>query len=136
MNVYNFDSGSGLEDIVRDQLRAMLPSRYSIRAATLNDRKGQSAGDFDLVIANDDWFPAIKAGATPASRKVHLPIEAAYAVIEVKQTLTAKTLDDAMAKLVSANRLNKPLAGSKRITRIAGFRDTQPSRATCCILLL
>jgi hypothetical protein len=116
MNIHNFDAGSGIEDIVRDELRAILPLRYGVRAGTINDRGGKTAGDFEVVISNDDWFPAVKAGATLSSRRVHLPIEAVYSVIEVKQTLIPATLDSAMQKLVLVHRLHRPLAGTSRIT--------------------
>jgi hypothetical protein len=116
MNIQNFDSGSGTEDIVRENLRSLLPLRYGVHAATLDDRNGQTAGDFDVVVTNDHWFPAIKPGATQTSRRVHRPIEALYAVVEVKETLNASTLDQAMKKLVTANRLRRPYTGYSRIT--------------------
>ena len=68
-----------------------------------------------MVIFNDYWFPAVKSGPTQESRKVYLPIEGVYAVLEAKQSLTAKSLDDAMRKLVVCHRLFRPSAPYDRL---------------------
>jgi hypothetical protein len=112
----SFDSGLGVEDIVRRELREICPKRYSIRAGVISDRFGKTAGDVDVVIFNDLWFPAIKAGATEESRRIHFPIEGVYAICEVKQTLGYKTLDAALEKLVKCHRLHRPLALEGRLT--------------------
>ena len=107
-NINNFDSGPGLEDFVRQQLSSVLPDRYSVDAGVVNDRDGRTAGDYDIVIRNRIWTPAVKLGMTPSSRRFHYPIEAVYSAIEVKQTLGFSELDEAMEKLVKLSRLNRP----------------------------
>ena len=108
MNVDNFDSGIGLEDIVREEFRKLCPSRYSITSGVINDRDGKTGGDFDLIIFNELWFPQVKAGATAESRRAHFPIDGIYAVGEIKQTLDFQSLDSAMRKLVICHRLKRP----------------------------
>jgi hypothetical protein len=108
MGIDNFDSGLPLEEIVRAGFQRLLPHRYSTRQGVLVDRLGQSAGECDVVFFNDLWFPAVKVGSTPQSRRTYLPIEGVYAVGEVKQTLSYQTLDAAMEKLVTAHRLHRP----------------------------
>ena len=115
-NIDNFDSGSGLEDIVRRQLSELLPSRYSVDAGVVNDRNGLTAGDYEILIRNGIWSPAIKLGATPASRRFHYSVESIYSAIEVKQTLGYGQLDKAMEKLVKVSRLNRPLQQYGHIT--------------------
>jgi hypothetical protein len=115
MSIHNFDSGLPVEEIVRGSLRQLLPLRYSVRAGVLVDRQGLSAGDCDLVIFNDLWFPTVKSGPTPESRRTYLPIEGAYAVGEVKQRLDEDTLDSAMQKLVTAHRLHRPSTHRHRL---------------------
>lgn len=107
MGINNFDSGLPLEEIVRAGLQRLLPHRYSVRHGVLVDGRGESAGDCDIVLFNELWFPAVKAGPMPHSRRTYLPIEGAYAVGEVKQTLSEATLDAAMEKLVIAHRLQR-----------------------------
>ena len=123
-NIDNFDSGPGVEDIVRRTLAELMPGRYQITSGTLNDCLGRTAGDSEVVVFNSTWFPAVKSGATDESRKRHLPIEGCYATLEVKQTLTDKTLDEAAEKLVTASRLFRPWASDDQITenRILGTR--------------
>ncbi len=106
MNIDNFDSGPGFEDILREEMARLLPDRYSVRAGVVSDSEGLSAGDCDVVIYNSTWFPAIKAGATEHSRRWHYPIEGVYGVLEAKQSLSAETLEAAMQKLVTVSRLH------------------------------
>jgi len=106
-NLHNFDAGVSVEDIVRDELTALLPSRYAASAGVISDRTGASAGEHDLVVRDGTWSPVIKPRATSGSRRIHLPIESVYAVSEVKQTLDFDALDQAMRKLVVVSRLNR-----------------------------
>ncbi len=105
MNIDNFDSGPGVEDIFREELARILPSRYAVRAGVLSNRDGNTAGDCDVLIFNDTWFPSIKAGATEQSRRWHYPIEGVYGALEIKQSLSSGSLDAAMEKLVTCSRL-------------------------------
>ena len=107
-NLYNFDSGPGVEDIVREELANLLPDRYSVECGVVNDRHGQTAGDCDLVIRDRTWSPAIKLGATSNSRRFHFPAEGVYATAEIKQTLGFDQLDEAMEKLVTLSMLERP----------------------------
>lgn len=114
-NENSYDSGWTVEEIVRQALIELLPKRYAVRAASISDSKGFSAGDFDVAIYNDIWFPAIKSGPTAESRKMYLPIEGVYAVLEIKQTLTLRSLEDAMRKLVTCHRLFRPSSSCDRM---------------------
>ena len=106
-SIDNFDSGLGLEDIVRQELSKLLPDRYSVDVGVVNDRDGRTAGDCDVLITNRMWAPVVKLGATPESRRVHFPIEGIYSVVEIKRTLGFEELDNAMEKLVKVSRLNR-----------------------------
>ena len=107
-NINNFDSGSGVEDIIREEVANLLPRRYSVDYGVVNDQNGRTAGDCDLVIRDRIWSPAIKLGATKRSRRYHFPIEGIYSAVEIKQTLGFQELDDAMKKLVTLARLDRP----------------------------
>ncbi|MFB9628949.1 DUF6602 domain-containing protein [Nonomuraea helvata] len=114
-NEQNFDSGWAVEEIMRQVLRELLPRRYAVQAASISDSKGYSAGDCDVAIFNDFWFPVVKSGPTADSRKVYLPIEGVYAVLEIKQTLTPSSLKSAMQKLVTCHRLFRPPSSCDRL---------------------
>ncbi len=103
-----FDSGIAFEEIFREALSKLLPKRYTIACGTVNDSKGFTAGDCDVLIFNDLWFSKVKDSLVKDSRKVIYPIEGIYAVGEVKQTLGKRTLDQAMEKLVTCHRLHRP----------------------------
>lgn len=82
----------------------------------INDANGATVGDCDVLIYNGIWAPVIKLGATEESRRIHFPIEAIYAIAEIKQTLTYRVLDRAMEKLVTAARLDRPNSFYGQIT--------------------
>ncbi len=113
--VDNFDSGAGIEDIFRQELSYLLPKRYSVHSGVLDARHGRTAGDCDVIVYNDLWFPFVHAGATEASRRFHFPIEGAYAVAEIKSSFCFRSLDDAMQKLVTCHRLHRPVTQSDRV---------------------
>lgn len=115
MNIDNFDSGTGIEDIVRDELKCVLPTRYAVDSGVVVDRNGMTSGDCDCVIWNDIWFPKVKSGAAGFSRRAFYPIEGVYAVGEIKQQLNYTTLDDAMEKLVVSHRLKRPKTCANRL---------------------
>ena len=106
-NIQNFDSGPGVEDIVREELANLLPQRYSADAGVVSDRRGNTAGDVDMVVRDHIWSPVIRHGATAQSRRRHFAIEGIYAALEIKQTLGFRQLDDAMQKLVILSRLDR-----------------------------
>lgn len=129
-NEQNFDSGPAVEEIVREELGQILPRRYGVHAGSLSNRNGWSAGDCDVVIFNDHWFPSIKPPATAESRRVHYPIEGTFGVMEVKQSLTPATLDQAMSKLVAVSRLEVERAPERvvenRVDAALEQSDAQP----------
>ena len=107
-NIDNYDSGPGVEDIVRQELSKLMPRRYCVDAGVVNDQKGNTAGDIDVVVRDQTWTTAVKLEATSQSRRSHFPFEAIYAAVEVKQTLGFQQLDVAMEKLVTLSRLCRP----------------------------
>lgn len=115
-SIDTFDSGLATEDIIRDSIQSILPSRYHVTSGTVVDASGLTAGDMDIVIFNSHWFPEIHAAATAKTRKKLLPFEGVYAVGEVKQTLTQKSLDAAMHKLVTCHRLTRAPSSGGRIS--------------------
>ena len=106
-NVHNFDSGSGVEDVIREEFSHLLPQRYSVNPGIVNDSLGNTAGDCDMLIRDHTWSPAIKPGATSQSRRFHFPIEGVYAASEFKQSLGFEQLDEAMKKLATLARLDR-----------------------------
>src|SRR5258705_1252356 len=80
LNIDNFDSGQGIEDIIREEFAKILPQRYFVTKGVVNDRNGFTAGDQDMIIFNSFRFPYLKSGATPDSRRAHFPIEGVYSI--------------------------------------------------------
>ncbi|HNB25404.1 MAG TPA: hypothetical protein PLR41_00455 [Alphaproteobacteria bacterium] len=113
--VDGFDSGLPFESAVRREIGNLLPNRYSVTKGHVLDRAGNSAGDCDIAIFNGDWCSTLEGELSGSSAKTLLPIEGVYAIGEVKQTLSSKTLDEAMEKLVSCQRLRRPRTFAHRL---------------------
>ncbi|OBG68948.1 hypothetical protein A5703_09925 [Mycobacterium sp. E188] len=116
MGQYNFSAGLPIEAIFREELAKILPRRYEVTCGAVSDRDGNTAGDCDVVIFNDTWFPLIKPPPTTTDRQRVMPVEGAYAVLEVKQSLSISVLDAAMAKLVTCSRLRRPVVPRSQVT--------------------
>lgn len=106
-NIDNYDSGPGVEDFCRSQIKQLLPTRYEAMPGVVISQSGLTCGDCDITIVNNMWLPFVKYGATDESRRIHIPIEAVYSIIEVKQTLTEASLDEAMKKIVMYKRMER-----------------------------
>lgn len=114
-NINNFDAGPGIEDIVREQFRMLLPDRYAVTPGVVIDGSGDNCGECDLILANRFWESLLKYGATDESRRIHVPVEAVYSIVEIKQTLTEDSLDEAMKKIVMYKRLERDRAEYGRL---------------------
>lgn len=130
MNIQNFDSGPGFEDLVRDELSRILPDRYSVHPGVVSNSDGLSAGECDVVLYNSTWFSAIKAGATEASRRWHYPVEGVYGVLEVKQSLTDDVLEKGLQKLVQFSRLEgrNPPSRTRFVENRSSLMPDEPVR--------
>lgn len=112
-NINNFDSGLVIEKTIRDSIIRLLPGRYKIHKGIINDREGKTSGEHDIVIFNDFWFPYL-TGNSDESDRLFFPIEGVYAIGEVKQKLTIESLDSGLKKLITAQRLKRPIVGDNR----------------------
>jgi len=85
---HGFDYGPEFEVALCKVFNAMLPDRYGVCRGYVVDQNSNIAGD-DIVIYERARFPTIAVrDAGDFSRKEYIPIEATYAYIEAKHTLT------------------------------------------------
>lgn len=86
--IHNFDHGIEFEIALCTMLRKVLPQKYGICrgfAVTIDDKY---AGD-DIIIYDRERFSALRLlDQEDYSRKQYIPIEAVYAYIEAKNTLS------------------------------------------------
>lgn len=111
--VDNFDSGLPFESMVRKELARLMPRRYSVTSGYLMDSNGRTAGHCDFLAFNETWFSPVKS--SEEKNREYLPVEGAYAVGEIKQTISLSTLDEALEKLVKCHRLSRPRTYAHRI---------------------
>jgi hypothetical protein len=111
-----FNSGVPVEDLLREAIQELLPTRYETTTGSVVDARGFTAGEMDVVVFNPYWFPHVHTSSTAGGKRRLLPFEGVYAVGEIKQTLTERSLDEAMEKLVACHRLKRSSTSRSRIT--------------------
>ena len=81
-----------------------LPRRYRVSKGLVIDSAGGRSDEIDLIIHDRQYSPFLlnlNLGA------LYIPAESVYAVFEVKQDLSARTVDYAIAKAASVRRLKR-----------------------------
>lgn len=86
-----------------DLLRQYLPKRYAINSAIVIDSNGLSSDQIDIVIYDNQYTPTL------LDQKSHkyIPVEAVYAIFEVKPTINKHYLEYAGAKAESVRVLER-----------------------------
>ncbi|TAJ10755.1 hypothetical protein DMA11_18550 [Marinilabiliaceae bacterium JC017] len=101
---YNFDYGDEFEIAICHILRAFLPEKYGVCRGVVVDRDGNKEGD-DIVIYDKIKHPTINLYNEDYSRKENIPIEAVYAYIEAKHTITLTQFDKALEQVKKIKRI-------------------------------
>ena len=80
-----------------------LPTRYSVSSGFVLDSRGRSSQQIDVVIYDRQYTFRI----FNRHRQLYVPAESVYAVFEVKQSLNARSLQDAGLKAASVRSLHR-----------------------------
>lgn len=116
--VNNFDLGDEFEIAMCKVLERVLPQRFSLCRGHVFSAYGDQAGD-DIIIYDRMRFPTLRSlNATDYSRMERVPIEAVYAYIEAKHTLTIRGHD--------GQSLQKALHQVSDVKRLCGIRPSVP----------
>lgn len=100
-------------------LRRYLPERYSIDTAIVIDSLGRTSDQIDVVIFDKHYTPTL----LDQENHRYVPVEAVYAVLEVKPELNANYLEYAGRKARSVRRLTRT---SIAITHAGGAFPPRP----------
>ena len=95
--------GTATEEGWRRMLEDYLPQRYRVSKGFVIDAAGGLSGEIDLIIHDRQYSPFL----LNHDHAFYIPAESVYAVFEVKQELSAKTVNDAVDKAASVRRLNR-----------------------------
>ncbi|MCH8823392.1 MAG: hypothetical protein IH984_07775 [Planctomycetes bacterium] len=106
---HNFEHGPEFEIAICKTLRRALPSKYGVCRGYLVAADGDKAGD-DIIIYNRERFPTLRMIDNEAfAQRENIPIDAAYAYIEAKNTLILsgkkETFDTAIKQVAKAKSL-------------------------------
>jgi hypothetical protein len=83
-----------------------LPRRYAVTGGFVIDHRGSQSDQIDVVVHDSHFSPILRADK-PAT---YIPAESVYAVFEVKQSLSVKSLRYAGKKAASVRRLERTSA--------------------------
>jgi hypothetical protein len=95
--------GASAEDTFRTFLREHLPRSLDVSSGVLVDVNGNVSRQLDVIISDANKTPVLfRSGEDRV-----IPVECAYAVIEVKSKLDAKELDSAFENMLSVRSLTQ-----------------------------
>ncbi len=100
------ERGRAREGILGAYLREIVPTGFGIETGFVIDSAGRQSRQQDLIIVRRDYHPVFKVGGVN-----FFPVEAIAAVIEVKSTLSAQTLEDALRNGSSVKELDRTASG-------------------------
>ena len=93
--------GDVAEDIWRNTLRRYLPSRYSIESGFVIDSRNKTSQQIDCIIYDNVFTPTFWG----EHGYVYIPVEAVYAVFEIKQNADKPNIKYASEKISSVRSL-------------------------------
>ena len=127
VQIHPTSRGNATEEIWRNQLKAILPSRYSIGSGIVLDARGSRSAQIDCIVFDDTYSPKFFG----ENNELYVPAEAVHAVFEIKQEVNKRYLDDVAKKLSSVRKLHrtsapyisdgKPVKPKKPFTIIGGM---------------
>jgi hypothetical protein len=107
---HNLEKGLGNEQVLRDLLTDFLPRRYGVAKGKIVNSDGEMSKQLDVIIYDAINCPIL---FIDENRNQILPIEGVFTVVEVKTTLTSKTLGESFENLASVY----PLAPRTNLSR-------------------
>lgn len=104
--VYNFEYGTEFEVGVCKFLRNFLPLKYGICRGFVVDKQGNKAGD-DIIIYDQEKYPTLRllGQHNTYELKEQIPVDAVYAYIEAKHSLTEETLKKAIVQVAEVKKM-------------------------------
>lgn len=99
---HNLEKGLGNEQALRELLSGILPRCYGVAKGKLVNTEGAMSRQLDVIIYDANHCPTL---FSDEHRNQIIPVEGAYAVLEVKSTLKSSDLGDAFETLASVSSL-------------------------------
>lgn len=131
---YNFDNGPEFEIALCKFLRIILPTKYGICRGFVVSKDGTTAGD-DIIIYDQERFPTLRLlQSLDFGQKQKIPIEAVYAYIEAKHTLSlegngGQSLEKSLSQIEAVKNVKRAIVPMTQITpqvTISSYRANRP----------
>jgi uncharacterized protein DUF6602 len=112
---HRLSAGENREDLVSEFLVNHLPRKFGVSSGMVISHDGLFSNQADLVVVDEQNNAPLYA----AARNKLWPVEAVYALIEVKTTLHPADLEDAIAKGRKFKALKRRFCEAGQVQRIA-----------------
>ena len=112
---HRLSAGENREDLIAEFLVNHLPRKFGVSSGMVISHDGVFSNQADLVVVDEQNNAPLYA----ASRNKLWPVEAVYALIEVKTTLHPAELTDAIAKGRRFKALKRRFCEAGQVQRIA-----------------
>lgn len=98
---HNAERGRALEGVISQILGEILPKRFSLGTGFVINSAGERSAQQDIVIFDHIYNAPLLSSAACSL----FPVECVYGTVEVKSTLTKKTLRDALQSVVRLRKI-------------------------------
>jgi hypothetical protein len=136
-STHHLSAGENREDLVKKFLQSHLPERFGVSSGIIVSPEGAFSNQADLVVV--DKFN--NSPIYPNYKNKLWPVEAVYALIEVKTNLSPSNLSDAIAKGQRFKKLKRNFCNAGQMQRISdslfviwAFESASPSTLKSSIL--
>lgn len=104
------ERGRAREKALKRFLRGIAPRGFDVDTGFVIDSNGQQSRQQDLVFVRRDYHPVFRVSGIS-----FFPVESVAAVVEVKSSLTSRTLTDALESGASVKRLDRTSNGQNYV---------------------
>lgn len=122
-------NGDNSEGGWKQFLEKILPKKYAVDSGFVIDCEGNISEQIDIIIYDNLYSPYIMSSGSGVK---YIPVEAVYAIVEIKPIITKAYLKYANAKVESVKRLKRTVRG----VTVAGKRTPKPKLTNILGILL
>lgn len=113
---HNFELGLPLENSLKHFFRPYFPSRYGFSSGYIVDDEGRVSNQTDWVIYDSYNFSPLLANIHGIEGAEWFPFDSIFGCVEVKRTLTASALEDAVKQIAITRKLKRAPTNLLQVT--------------------
>lgn len=125
---HKFELGLPLENSLKSFFEQYFPRRYSFGSGYLVDSSNKRSNQCDWIIYDALHYAPLQGKSNVNDGVEYFPFDSAYAVIEVKRTLTKKALNKALTQIAKTKKLSRTKSSPLHINPLLDYINLLPGK--------